>query len=390
MTVDTKPRLRPIEMNAVEENEERFFVLQDQRQLSNDSLMVSPAGAWLLQHMNGENTRQEILSKFRSETDQNLPEEQLDELLDRLDDHYMLENERSRRRISNLVDNFREKTTREPTLPGRSVPEQQEEFQSFLDETLPNTEGTNDPSRGLIIPHIDYFRGKEAYAEVLPYLRAIPEEVDRIVILGISHYTCSVPFALTDKTFGSPLGNVPTNSAGLQDLADSLPYDPEEGEIAHRLEHSIEIPLLLLQYARPKLDFEIVPMSCSFRREKDHKKTLEDVGNTLNQLFDDPGTYLIAGVDFAHMGPEFGDPEPLSEDDFESLETHDREMLDILEEADADQFELHIQSDQNRRRVCGYPALRTILPLLEGTKTIMYDQWQDPRETVTYGSLVIQ
>lgn len=390
MTVDTKPRLRPLEMNAVEENGERFFVLQDQRQLSDESLIVSPAGAWLLQYMNGENTREEILSEFRTETDRDLPQEQLNELLDRLDEHYLLENERSRQRINNLVDEFQQKTIRPPTLPGRSVPSDEEELRSFLDETLPHVEGTADPSRGLVVPHIDYVRGKEAYAKVLPYFRAIPDEVDRIVTLGISHYTCSVPFALTDKTFESPLGNVPTNSEGLKSLADALSYDPSEGEIAHRLEHSIEIPLLLLQYARPDLDFELVPVICSFRRENEHEETLENIGDELNRLLDDPGTYLIAGVDFAHMGPEFGDPEPLSENDYDSLETHDREMIERLEEADTGGFEEHIQSDQNRRRVCGYPALRTILPLFEEGETITYDQWKDPRETVTYGSLVMR
>lgn len=390
MTVDTKPRLRPIEINAVEEDGERFFVLQDQRQLSNESLIVSPAGAWLLQHMNGEKTRDEILDAFRAETDRDLPAEQLNELLDRLDEHYLLENERSRQKIDNLVDAFREKTTREPTLPGRSVPAEQEELRSFLDETLPDQKGTADPARGLVVPHIDYVRGKETYSGILPHLREIPQTIDRIVILGISHYTCSVPFALTDKTFASPLGNVSPNSEGLRNLADVLPYDPEVGEIAHRLEHSIEIPLLLLQYTRPDLNFELVPMICSFRREDGHKKILENVTGKLSQLLDDPGTYLIAGVDFAHMGPEFGDPEPLSENDFDSLEKHDQEMLTTLEDADASKFEQHIQSDQNRRRVCGYPALRTILPLFDGGETISYDQWQDPRETVTYGSLVMR
>jgi AmmeMemoRadiSam system protein B len=390
MTVDAKPRLRPLEINAVEENGERFFVLQDQRQLSDESLIVSPSGAWLLQHMNGEKTREEILTEFQAETDQNLPPEQLDELIDRLDEHFLLENERSRQRMTNLVDDFQEKDVREATLPGRSVPADSAELRSFLDDTVPQVEGSKDPSRGLVVPHIDYVRGKEAYAEVLPYLRGIPDDVERIIVLGISHYTCPVPFSLTEKTFASPFGDVSTDPEALQTLADSLPYDPKEGEIAHRLEHSIEIPLLLLQYAQPDLDVDLVPIICSFRREDEHEKVLGSISDELTRLLDDPATYLIAGVDFAHMGPEFGDPEPLEESDFESLEHHDREMLKQLERADAGEFEHHIQTDGNRRRVCGYPALRTLLPLFDQGDTIHYDQWQDPRETVTYGSLVMQ
>jgi AmmeMemoRadiSam system protein B len=384
------PRLRPIEINAVEEDGEKFFVLQDQQQLSSESLVVSPTGAWLLQHLNGEKSSEEIRDAFERETGNELPVEMLENLLEALDENYLLENERSRKRRESVIENFRDRSVREPTLPGQSVPQDEDELRSFLDETLPEAEvEPTETARGLVMPHIDFFRGKETYARTVPYLKNL-DDVDRIVMLGISHHACSVPFSLTKKTFKTPFNKVETDPEALEFIEDSLPYDLPEGEAAHRLEHSIEIPLLLMQYANPSTEFDIVPVICSFGNDEEHPELLESMVDSLKTLLDDAGTHLIAGVDFAHMGPEFGDPEPLDEDDYESIETHDRSMIESLTDAEKEQFEHHIQSDHNRRRVCGYPALRTILPLFDSGELIHYDQWQDPRETVTYGSLVMQ
>lgn len=391
MTSDPNPRLRPVEINPVEENGERFFVLQDQQQLADQSIVVSSTGAWLLQYLNGENSRDEILSAFREETGERLAPDLLDELIDNLNQHYLLQNERSRERMNSLIADFRDREVRPSALAGRSLPDGAEELTAFLDETLPPVDASSsvNEGRGLVVPHIDFVRGKETYANLLPYLEAIDSDVERIVILGISHYTCPVPFALTDKPFESPLGRIRTDEDGVRSIEEVLPYDRSEGEIAHRLEHSIEIPLLLLQYARPELDFEIVPVICSYRSESEHSRLIETVSDRLDEMVEDPGTYLMAGVDFAHMGPEFGDAEPLEDEDFEALQEHDREMIHKIEEADATGFEEHIQANGNRRRVCGYPALRTILPLFDSGEPVDYDQWQDPRETVTYGSLVM-
>jgi hypothetical protein len=344
-----------------------------------------------MQYMTGENSLGDIREQFEEETGDELPEGLLEELLNTLDEHYLLENERAQKRMESVAREFHASEVREASLPGQSIPSDPDELTHFLEETLPTppADSIDHDSEGLVVPHIDFMRGKETYAATIPYMKSL-EDLDRIIMLGISHYACSVPFALTDKSFETPLGTARNDSTATQTLNEALPYDLKEGETAHRLEHSIEIPLLLLQYARPELDFELVPIICSYRRETEHENKLESFVDSLKELSEEPGTYVIAGVDFAHMGPQFGDREPLSESDFESIENHDRDMIEQLEEADPTGFENHIQSDQNRRRVCGYPALRTVLPLFDEGELIDYDQWQDPQETVTYASLVMQ
>lgn len=391
MEDNMNPRLRPVELNAVEENGERIFVIDDQQQLSGQSLMISPTGAWLLQYMNGENSIEEIRSAFQEETGEQIPPELLDELIDALDEHYLLENERARKRRQNLVDDFHDSEIRKCTLAGRSIPETSDELNEYMDEIFPEPNDSVDTqnSSGLIVPHIDFFRGKETYANLIPYFESLTN-VNRIIMLGISHYTCPVPFALTKKSFETPYGEIGTDSDVVEELNQTLPYTIKDGEIAHRLEHSLEIPLLLLKYVRPELDFDLVPVICSFRNENENQQVLEGFTTKLDELLDTTGTYLIAGVDFAHMGPQFGDAEPLSEEDFSSIEHHDRDMLDAMNESDTESFESHIQADQNRRRVCGYPAIRTILPLFDEGEVIDYDQWQDPQETVSFGSLVMR
>lgn len=383
-----RPRLRPVEINPVEENGERFFVVHDQQQLSDQSLVVSPTGAWLLQHFTGENSREEIREKFREETGESLPSDMLRELIDALDENYLLQNERAQQRIQSVVDDFKQRDVRRATLPGQSIPGDPGDLSQFFAETLEAQDGSEPETDfdGLVLPHIDYFRGQKTYTKTLPHLEAMPD-FERVVILGISHYSCPVPFSITDKAYETPHGTVPVDEDALNRLQSALPYEPSEGEIAHRLEHSVEIPLLLLQHVYPDREFSIVPIICSYRDESSVDGILDDVIDEIDHLLEDPETQLLAGVDFAHMGTQFGDREPLSEDDYESIEEHDRAMLDTITGADETEFEEHIQSDNNRRRVCGYPAIRTLLPLFETGDLIDYDQAQDPHETVTYGAL---
>lgn len=383
-----RPRLRPVEINPVEQDGERVFVVHDQQQLSDQSLIISPTGAWLLQHFTGENSLGEIQEAFREETDERLPDEVLRELLEALNENYLLQNERAQQRMETIVEDFKTRDVRESTLPGQSIPEDPDGLRDFFDETL-NAEKHPEPDDGfdgLLLPHIDYFRGQETYSKTLPHLEAMPD-FDRVLVLGISHYSCPVPFSLTHKDFETPHGSVPVDEDGVETLESSLPYSPPEGEIAHRLEHSVEIPLLLLRHVYPDRDFSMVPVICSYRDESDVDGLLDEVTAGIEELLEDSGTLLLAGVDFAHMGTEFGDREPLDPKDYESIEEHDRAMIETITDADETKFEEHIQSDNNRRRVCGYPAIRTLLPLFETGNLIDYDQAQDPHETVTYGAL---
>src|SRR2546427_13192557 len=76
------------------------------------------------------------------------------------------------------------------------------------------------------------------------------------------------PFALTRKDYASPLGDVPVDRDFVDALAARARQDCFGSELAHRIEHSIELQAVFLRYlyaSRHKVT--IVPVLASFAHE---------------------------------------------------------------------------------------------------------------------------
>jgi AmmeMemoRadiSam system protein B len=72
-------------------------------------------------------------------------------------------------------------------------------------------------------------------------------------------------------------------------------------------------------------------------------------------------TLFIAGADLAHVGPHFGDAQPLDDGDKQGLEHRDQASLQHCMRGDADGWFAEIASEQDRRRVCGLPPIYAML-----------------------------
>ena len=68
----------------------------------------------------------------------------------------------------------------------------------------------------------------------------------------------------------------------------------------------------------------------------------------------EPICYIISG-DLAHIGPKFGDPEPVAQPFLEQSRTQDFALLDRLEAADSQGYFDVIAAEDDRRRICGFP-----------------------------------
>jgi len=99
---------------------------------------------------------------------------------------------------------------------------------------------------------------------------------------------------------------------------------------------------------------------------------------------------LIAGADLAHVGPRFGDPEPVSPAELARLGGEDRAMLEAVEAGDAEAFFDRVARDGDRRRICGLSPIYALLRALGGTRGTLrrYAQWPDPEGVVTFASVV--
>src|SRR2546422_1539619 len=179
------------------------------------------------------------------------------------------------------------------------------------------------------------------------------------------------PWALTRKDYENPLGAAQVDRDFVEALAARAQQDCFGSELAHRTEHSIEFQAVCLRYLyADRRDIRIVPVLASFAHEAmlEGKRPDDDprVPRFLEALADTIAASgrrvaLIAGADLAHVGPRFGDPEPVSAPELARLEREDREMLEPVAAGDAPAFFGAGARDGDRRRLRGLSPVYALL-----------------------------
>ena len=254
--------------------------------------------------------------------------------------------------------------------------------------------------RGILSPHIDFHRGGPVYT--WSYRELVERShADTFVILGVAHQYCRRRFALTYKDFETPLGVVPTDRSYVDGLAAIAGRDLFDDELTHRTEHSIEFQVVFLQYLLGgRRDFTIVPILVgSFHdlmergidpiEDPDVKRFIEAL-RTVESGHGKSVAY-IGGIDLCHVGPEFGDSNPVDPVLQEQVRRFDGEMLDRAAAGDAEGWFRTAGAIGNRWRVCGLAATYTFLHAIGPAqgRLLKYDQALDDRRTccVSFASM---
>jgi AmmeMemoRadiSam system protein B len=384
------PSVRPISPFKIPPGdgfEHPRYVLRDPAELAEDQLLVTLPALYLIELADGTRSREEIASEFDRLTGLEMPEELFDQLLERLDSSFLLDNERARARLEEI-------SPRPYRLSGSAYPADRRELSVFLDDLI----GRDDPCQGTnlrasILPHIDFFRGRDAYrAGYRHLLRGTGQGPLTVVVLGISHANCRTPFILTRKDFDTPFGPVRTDQDLVAQLAEGLGFDPFLDEYNHMTEHSVEFHAVLLRHlAGADRDLSIVPVLCgSFHealRMRFSPRELPGVEPFLARLRDlrdsRPDIHFLASVDLAHRGLNF-EQAPLDAEQLQELARQDQETLSYVEKGDAEGFFATLQADRGIRNYCGTPAIYSLLDLFpEPFRLQRYQQCTDPDLTST-------
>jgi AmmeMemoRadiSam system protein B len=221
------------------------------------------------------------------------------------------------------------------------------------------------------------------------------------VVLGTGHQPMQHRFGAWRKDYVTPFGAARTDAAALAALADGLPFDLFADEWAHRKEHSIEFQIVYLQYLfGGRLKARVVPvLAGSFH---DFSETgaspagdaeVAAFTGALRKLLDARRgrVCVIAGVDFAHIGGRFGDEEEMDEPRRRRLEREDRAMIETIASCDAEKFHRFIAAEKDARRICGYPAIYTLLAALQprAAHILHYGQSHEPdtNSVVSFGAM---
>lgn len=414
--VQERPRLRPVEVFPVQQQGKTLFYLKDPLNFATP-LGISLPGYFILAHLDGAHSFVDIQEAYAKQFGTLLLSDELKQFVEMLDQHYYLVSDRFLNYENAMVSEFRRLPTRAPAHAGGAYNADPAALKSQLAAYFASADGPGLPSfdsagavpKAIVAPHIDFHRGGPAYAWAYKTL-AESEGADLYILLGTSHCSGENPFIMTLKDFETPFGVVETERQFVQALQERCHDDFFADEYLHRGEHSLEFQVVFLKFiarwraelsGRPEKPFQIVPILVSSFHSMVISQTPPEkhsaVGDFLLALRELTTTEtrqvcFVAGVDLAHVGQQFGDREPVTEEFLKWVESEDRELVNRLAALDAPGFFNEIAKDGDKRKICGFSPLYSLIHLLDGSrgKALKYSQAFTPEtgSAVTFTSMI--
>lgn len=394
------PALRPVEVVPVRQaGGEPLFAVHDNTGISEHAVAVSLPGYFILAHLDGEHTVEEVQAAFAARFRQRVSAEQIAELVRALDQALLLRNQRyedayAARRAAYLAGQVRDGRGRWPDPEALRT-----EVAAILGADRP---ASGRPIRGLIAPHLDYARGRVCYEAAYRALAAAPR-ADRYVVLGTNHFGRSGSVVATTKDFQTHLGRVAVDRKFIAALERRLGASLCEHEFDHAAEHSVELQVHVLQALRGEERFCIVPVLCPDPCGPTGTAPADGVGVDLAEFADALAellagdavtTQLIAGADLSHVGMRFGDPERTTPEFLAAVADHDQALLGLLEQRREEEFVQRVRAEQNATRICSVGCIYALLRALPGRRcrVLRYHQAVDlEHEThVTCAAAVVE
>jgi AmmeMemoRadiSam system protein B len=354
----------------------------------------------------GKHSVLDIQAEYMRKYGELIYREKIEEIIDQLDAQLLLDSEHFRDVLEKERDGFRLSRVREAAFAGTSYDSDPTILQGQIEGYFSPPDGPGRPHletptgalKGIIAPHIDFQRGGSCYAFAHKEVRE-GSNAGLFVILGTAHWGMKNYFATTLKDFKTPLGTAKCNEAFIELVSKECKWNLFEDEFVHKKEHSIEFQVIFLQFLYPGKSLEIVPILCrSFHEAIEGSISPQEIPEIrqfiggLNKAIRsiDREICLIASADLAHIGLQFGDGVPASSR-LRDTRARDLEMLTYAEKMDAEGFYRSIQKEGDRRRICGYPSIYTLLSV-DGAKEgrlLKYDQSHNPemQSAVTFASL---
>lgn len=375
--------LRNIDAAPLEHGGDTFIAMSDPSGYVEDQLVLTPAAFFIAAMLDGRHNQADIQRAFKAQFNANVDPAQVDEVVAYLDDHGFLYNRQFEAIRARVDRDFGASDTRPAYFAGRAYPAAPEALRAFIDGffteesgpgEVPAAPNGNAPLRGLIVPHIDFQRGRAGYAH--GYAALFQQgRPDVVFVFGVAHAGASTPVVLTRKHFATPFGPLETDREIVDQLAAACDFDPFADETVHRTEHSVEFQAVMLAYHYGPA-VKIVPVLCAAFLDDSGADTPE--GNAPLEKFLDacreiaaaPGrnVAVIAGADLAHVGRRFGDPFDIDDGVIQDVSARDHEDLGhITGGIDPAGFYASVMKDRNRRNVCGLNCIYATLKALDGT-----------------------
>jgi MEMO1 family protein len=397
---DPLPRLRPLDLVTAEWNGERVVCARDYEGLLDGPVIIPLPVVVVALLLDGRRDARAVQVEYaRLSGGMLLPSEDLERIVRELDAHGLLDSTGLSARRRAVAEAYRAAPHRGMAHAGTGYPAEAGACAAALARYLgsadaadkraasawPHVRGTS--PRGILAPHIDFHRGGPTYGRAYAALQHLPDKVC-VVVVGVAHAGSAAPYVLTSKGYETPFGVVDVDRPLLDAVVRRVPFDALAEEPVHRREHSVEFQVLWLSYLMRGRPFTVLPVltgpleahvtngsPAAVPHIEAFIAAVRDAIAKVNRP-----VCIVGGVDLSHVGPRFGDQEPVGPALARHAADADQAALRHVETGDAEAWWRTVAGDGNRCHVCGLGAIYTVLRLLAPVKgrVVGYSQGVDP------------
>ncbi len=428
------PKLRnirgvPVPVNGPEGKKVTMLGLADAQQISSKMVVTHPAFQSVLPMMDGTRNIDQIVA----EVGKGLQRPMLEQLVAQLDDAGLIMGPNYEALAQKMRDDFDANDTLPPgstaqmadllvanAVEGEPTDEQKkemgpqklaEQMDKWIDDSLKDTETPSLETlpAGIIAPHLDYVRGWMNYAHIYGRMRVV-DRPDRIVVLGTNHFGMSTGICGCDKGFETPLGVCELDTQLLEAIGNALGQEQTQKMLANRFdhenEHSIELHIPWIQHVfgkdeagnYPKVFAALIhdPTVNNGESYDGNGLALDPFVDALKAAMGEVGgkTLIVSSADLSHVGPAFGDQQPLAGEDEQAVQfrskvaSHDQEMLKLIAEKKVDDLIGNLAWQQNPTRWCSIGNISAMMRAINPSQVdiLNYAATMDPQGTAFVSS----
>ncbi len=397
------PRLRPVQIAPVRDGDRDLLVISDPLGITPGQPVLGFETLAILQLLDGSTSLTDIQALVMQESKDLRVGNIVREFIAKLDEMLLLHSPRFEAALAVVQQEWHALEVRPAALDGVCYPDERQALESFVDEQFALAEqgmatAGESPAapaalpRAILSPHLDPRREGHVMARAYLELGAEVEMPLRVVVFGTGHQLADDFVALTRKRFETPFGQVACDTEFVDRVAARLGASAYRRELAHREEHSIEFQLMYLQRRLRHRAFTLVPILCGAfhqllddRRGPREEPVIETLIAAVRDTEQELGgrTLYVAGVDFSHMGPRFGDP-PLDEEALERVRATDEQVIAAAASGKSDAWFESIARGEDATRICGFGPTYCMLRCAEPGpgRTLAYAESPEPDGSV--------
>lgn len=374
------PKMRPLVLVPFSDGKRELLLVNDPLGVIPGQPVLGMEALPLLQMLDGSLSLTDLSAMIMRENKDIRVANMVRDFVADLDRLLMLDSPRFEDAYRELRETYHPLEIRPAALEGRAYPAARAELETFLKEHVTAAEAmrakADDPvaapdarPRALMAPHLDPRRAGPTIARAMMELGVEQKEPLRVVVFGTGHSLIGDTVALTRKHFETPLGKVECDTAFVDAVARRMGDLAYRSELAHRDEHSIEFQALYLRQRFGDRQVRIVPILCGgFHALVETKSrptddvAIESLVRGVREAEQELGgaTVYLAGVDFSHVGPRFGDP-AVDERVKGEIEEKDRAAIAAAQAGDAEAWYDAIAAHGDSTRICGFAPTYAML-----------------------------